>query len=403
MEKKELRDLMFLWINGLKQVFCPRVFITLWGIVLLCCSNNAVLAQADFTREKEALEPIREMVGAKKIREYPGGLGDKPSYLTLGGVEKMGEEGRPKVTLYRSPDPGKLLRQYATAGLSSFLESKWSEGDFLGFRRRDHVGWIEKVAETQFLKEREVFHTEGGIKVLFPGYLLVIEVLATSKKVGPNHDQAEAILQAAYQSMVKHGLIGGDARKPVTLQPTSIMPTATEIPCAVRADSGNLEIRYRDTEEWVTIPKNALVRIGDTVRFKEMGRACLTFPDGTVFRIKSKTELTLQNERVEIKTGEVNLTIIKQVKNFQIETPIGTFVVRGTVFSVEVADGGQTTVKVFEGSVQATSTTTKQSATITAGQVITVTATGMETIGAFDAAAEKARWDREIPLPRSSK
>ena len=192
-------------------------------------------------------------------------------------------------------------------------------------------------------------------------------------------------------------------RPPPSAPPVlSINPPADEVACTVSVDSGTLEIRYRGTEEWTPVQSNARVRIGDSVRFRDQGRASLIFPRGHVFRIKSRTELTLGNERVSLRTGGGNFTYLPHVgTTFILETPISAIGVYGTVFSVAVADGGQTTVKVFEGTVRATAAATQESTTLTAGQTVAITAAGIGPRGAFDAAAEQAQWDRDIPLPDS--
>jgi hypothetical protein len=82
-------------------------------------------------------------------------------------------------------------------------------------------------------------------------------------------------------------------------------------------------------------------------------------------------------------------------KKFEVETHRAICGIRGTNFVVEVTDA-QTLLKVIEGTVEFTSKQSGQTTTVTSGQMIAATDSGLGPKSTFDAAAEKAKWG---PMP----
>jgi hypothetical protein len=89
-------------------------------------------------------------------------------------------------------------------------------------------------------------------------------------------------------------------------------------------------------------------------------------------------------------------------KKFEVETERAIVGIKGTNFVLEES-GSQTLLKVIEGTVDLTSKKSGQTTSVTTGQQIAVTDSGLGSASAFDAAAEQAKWgDMSLPDSNSS-
>ena len=96
--------------------------------------------------------------------------------------------------------------------------------------------------------------------------------------------------------------------------------------------------------------------------------------------------------------GIYNIYLERQkdsTKKFEWETDRANGSIKGTNFVVEVTDA-QTLLKVIEGTVEFTSKQSGQTTTVTTGQMIAATDSGLGPKSTFDVAAEKAKWG---PMP----
>jgi hypothetical protein len=82
-------------------------------------------------------------------------------------------------------------------------------------------------------------------------------------------------------------------------------------------------------------------------------------------------------------------------EKFEVETEMAIVGIRGTIFNVEHSSD-KTIVEVSEGTVTVKSKATGKEVTVNAGEKITVTASGLSEIGAFNAQADISRWNEII-------
>ncbi|MFZ2960840.1 MAG: FecR family protein [Candidatus Ozemobacteraceae bacterium] len=103
---------------------------------------------------------------------------------------------------------------------------------------------------------------------------------------------------------------------------------------------------------WLNLgPQPVAVKFQNSLRTDGESRGELKFPDGTVFRMRSSTVLTLLNGGAQLQVGEAWFQLSKQKKPFQVVTPTANCAVMGTTFDVNVDRFGKSIVRVYEGMV----------------------------------------------------
>lgn len=90
---------------------------------------------------------------------------------------------------------------------------------------------------------------------------------------------------------------------------------------------------------------------GDIVNVEGDGRGELTFPDGTLVRMKNNAMVTLMRYGINLRLGNVWLNVRRSSDMFKVITPLGSCSVLGTSFDVDVDRFGKTLVRVFSGIV----------------------------------------------------
>jgi len=119
------------------------------------------------------------------------------------------------------------------------------------------------------------------------------------------------------------------------------------------------------------------VTINDKIKTEDNTRVELKFPDGSIFRIKSGTILTLMNGGINLQVGDAWFNLQKQGTTFQIVTPTGNTGVFGTEFSISVDSSGNSAVLLYKGTVQVSDTKGTSTVTLNAGQKILTSASGL--------------------------
>jgi hypothetical protein len=125
---------------------------------------------------------------------------------------------------------------------------------------------------------------------------------------------------------------------------------------------------------------------GNTVHTGEGGHAAIQFPDGSFVRMSPDTSLTLTAARLQNNGNLQEASVVQKVgrtfssvqhlvggASFQVGGHSVSAQVRGTEFEVLVRSNGTNLIKVFEGTVIVTGTTTVK---LTAGQQVDVDANG---------------------------
>jgi len=151
---------------------------------------------------------------------------------------------------------------------------------------------------------------------------------------------------------------------------------------------------------WLDLgPEPVSVKIQDMLRTEAETRAELKFPDGSLFRVKSNSRLTLLNDGIQLQVGESWFNLKKQGRTFQVVTPTTVCGVLGTTFDVNVDRFGRTQVRVFDGlvSVKAHGDRRKRQLVLQRGMMTSIRDrenTG-EQIQKFDPSGEDARIQNE--------
>jgi Na+-transporting methylmalonyl-CoA/oxaloacetate decarboxylase gamma subunit len=109
----------------------------------------------------------------------------------------------------------------------------------------------------------------------------------------------------------------------------------------------------------------------------------MIFADGSIFKVKSNTILTLFAGGVQLQVGEVWYNLQKQGNTFQIVTSMCVSGVMGTEFSVRVEESGNTYVNLINGKVWIKDNKGKK-IILEPGQSVKVTELGMENVAKID-------------------
>lgn len=145
----------------------------------------------------------------------------------------------------------------------------------------------------------------------------------------------------------------------------TVVPTATSSPTATTpaGESGTLsdiagevQVLRSGTSAWTAAANGMKIWTGDGLKTGSDGYALITFFDGSVMEVDAGTEISME-ELSQTSGGsttvQINQTIgntLNRVQNlvdssstYEVTTPAGSAVVRGTIYSVEVKDEGKLT------------------------------------------------------------
>jgi len=149
-------------------------------------------------------------------------------------------------------------------------------------------------------------------------------------------------------------------------------------------------------DSFTTLTDETQISADDIIRTGKDTRILLTYPDGSVFKVKSNSLITfLPDGVVRLQVGESWFQLRKVGKRFQVITPITVCGVLGTTFSVSVEEDGATTVRLAEGRLEVD--TGGVITILEAGQMIRVSASGEQgPVETFDTDAHEADWEAEF-------
>jgi len=128
--------------------------------------------------------------------------------------------------------------------------------------------------------------------------------------------------------------------------------------------------------EWFDINKDEPleVKVYDIIETGPNTRMLIKYADGSVFRLKSNTKLTILPNGIQLEYGDSFFNLQKQGKNFKVVTPTTVCGVLGTTFGVTHSkDTGETSVELLEGSVEAIITESEEKIMLVPGIKLTVT------------------------------
>ena len=154
---------------------------------------------------------------------------------------------------------------------------------------------------------------------------------------------------------------------------------------------GDVELSSDGETTWRAVGRDPL-KIQDMIRTGPNSYVTLVFQDGSIFRVKPNSKVTLLAEGLQIEHGGSWLNLKKHGKTFQLITPTTVAGVLGTTVATTVSPDGTTRYEVAEGVIMVTATQTSQQVELTQGNAATVTQDGQIAVAPFDVAALQAEW-----------
>lgn len=150
-----------------------------------------------------------------------------------------------------------------------------------------------------------------------------------------------------------------------------------------RAVSGQVEVQRGGAGAFTPLSAGEGVKSGDVVRTAGQSEAEFAWQDGTRWKLAPGSRLTVekaslnsarqnQTSRFQLESGRILVRVVRpmtRASRFEIATPNAVASVRGTVFSVAVANGA-TQVKVFRGSVEVSELNGTQKVSVAPGQKV---------------------------------
>ncbi|MGD2077587.1 MAG: FecR domain-containing protein [Chloroflexota bacterium] len=150
----------------------------------------------------------------------------------------------------------------------------------------------------------------------------------------------------------------------LVLQPWS--DAGQESSAEIAAYTGTVEVQSTVGDSWQSATDASEIDAGGGVRTGEESSVVINFPDRSRTMMSAYTELSVLTMSLEEEQGD-RIIILQQQSGrtenhveplpsagsiFEIRTPVATISVRGTAFTVDVAQDGTTHVDVSEGRVQ---------------------------------------------------
>lgn len=159
---------------------------------------------------------------------------------------------------------------------------------------------------------------------------------------------------------------------------------------------------------WLELGHQPLsLRTGDMVRTDSSSLGEIRLDDGSLFRLKANSVLTLVPEGIRLQTGDVWISLTGRWQNFSVITPTAECRVLGTVFDVNADRFGHTRVRVFRGIVAVRGVEDKRRTQLVLQRGMTTTVKTSDSIdetpGRFNPATVEAQlksdWERRLLPP----
>ncbi|TET42958.1 MAG: hypothetical protein E3J66_02675, partial [Dehalococcoidia bacterium] len=149
---------------------------------------------------------------------------------------------------------------------------------------------------------------------------------------------------------------------PSTTEPT---PTVSSEFSILTGLSGSVTVLPAGSTIWTEAQVGMNLTSGDRVKTGANSSALITFHEGSTIELQPDTEVGIEELTTSLETQSTTISLeqtigktrsrveklIDPASRYEITTPSGSAVVRGTEFTVEVFPDGTTVVTVIEGSV----------------------------------------------------
>lgn len=127
---------------------------------------------------------------------------------------------------------------------------------------------------------------------------------------------------------------------------------------------------------WIEIEKGQKIKVlpQDMIRTESDTRLTFNYEDGSIFRVKSNTALTVLPDGIQLQVGDTWFNLQKQKDKFRVVTPLTVAGVLGTEFTVSHDDfKGISKIELLSGSVENEIISSGEKIILTPGQSIEVT------------------------------
>ena len=152
-----------------------------------------------------------------------------------------------------------------------------------------------------------------------------------------------------------------EAQKPTPTPTTVSTPTATA-PAEPTGETGtlssltgNVTVMRQGTSAWIAATSGMKLGTGDSLKTGGNSSVIITFFDGSVMEVRSDSEISVEElskasgGATTVHINQVIGNTVNRVKNlvdssstYEVETPAGSAVVRGTIYEIQVDESGRT-------------------------------------------------------------
>ena len=161
----------------------------------------------------------------------------------------------------------------------------------------------------------------------------------------------------------------------------------------------NWKTSIQDPSNWKFAKREMVLYVDDHVKTGEDSESTLGFADMSTFVMKPETEIVLSSppareSKLKLVLGNIWINVKKMAQDGSMEIEMNQAVagIKGTTL-VCSSDGKTSTTQVIEGTVEVKGTADGKTTTLTSGQEVAATGSGLGAPGAFDTAAVQADWN----------
>ena len=146
--------------------------------------------------------------------------------------------------------------------------------------------------------------------------------------------------------------------------PTSTVSSQTGILTEI---SGKVTVLTAGSTNWTEAEIGMQLEAGDRIKTEADSSALITFFEGSTTELQPNTEMAIEELSIAVETGATTVSLEQSLgktksrvaklidpgSRYEVTTPSGSAVVRGTEYEVEVFSDGSAIVRVYKGSVRA--------------------------------------------------
>lgn len=151
-------------------------------------------------------------------------------------------------------------------------------------------------------------------------------------------------------------------------EPTSVPsegPGISQQVCILTAFSGDVTVQPTGSVAWIGAEVGMELEGGDFISTGADSWALITFFEGSTMELQDNTKVSIEELSVTLQTGSTTISLTQTMgktmnrvekltdpaSRYEVTTPSGVALVRGTEYAIDVSPDGTVTVMVTEGSV----------------------------------------------------